>query len=39
MVGHGHGGLLERFNLLHKRLDLIRTVEKTELGVKVKMNE
>jgi hypothetical protein len=39
MVGHGHGWLIERFDLLDERLDLIRAVQETELGMEMEMNE
>jgi len=39
MVGHRHSGLIERFDLLDERLDLIRAVQETELGMEMKMNE
>ena len=39
MVGHRHGRLIERFDLLDERLDLIRAVEQTELGMEMEMNE
>jgi hypothetical protein len=39
MVGHRHSWLVKRFNLLDERLDLIRTIEQTELSVEMKMNE
>ena len=39
MVGHGHGRLIERFDLLDERLDLIRAVQETVLGMEVEMDE
>ncbi len=39
MVGHGHSRLIKRFNLLDERLDLIRAVQETELGMEVEMHE
>jgi len=39
MVGHGHGRLTERLDLLHERLDLIRAVEEAELGMQMEMDE
>lgn len=39
MIGHGHGRLIERFDLLDERLDLIRAVQETELGMKMEMDE
>jgi hypothetical protein len=39
MVGHGHRRLAKGFDLLDKRLDLIRTIEQTELGMEMKMDE
>ena len=39
MIGHRYSGLAEGFNLLDERLDLIRAVEQTVLGVKMKMHE
>src|SRR5215471_7020349 len=39
VIGYSDGGLAERFDLLNQRVDLIRPVEKAELGVDVEMNE
>ncbi len=39
MVGHCHSRLVKRFYLLDERLDLIRTVEQTELRMEMEMNE
>ena len=39
VIGYRDGGLAERFDLLNQRIDLIRPVEKAELGVDVEMNE
>jgi hypothetical protein len=39
MIGDGDGWLAERYDLLNQRVDLIRAVEKAELGVQVKVNE
>jgi hypothetical protein len=39
VIGYGDGWLAKRFDLLNQRIDLIRAVEKTELGVQVKVNE
>ena len=39
MVGHRHSWLIERFDLLDERLDLIRTIEQTELSMEMEMNE
>ena len=39
MIGHCYSGLAKGFNLLDERLDLIRAVEQTVLGVKMKMHE
>ena len=39
MVGHSHGRLVERFDLLNERLDLIRAVQETELGMEMEVNE
>jgi hypothetical protein len=35
MIGYGDGRLTVRFDLLNQRIDLIRAVEKAELGVQV----
>jgi hypothetical protein len=39
MVGHRHGRLIKRFDLLDERLDLIGAVEEAELGVEMEVNE
>ena len=39
MIGHRHGRLTEGLDLLDERLDLIRAVEQTELGVEMEMDE
>jgi hypothetical protein len=39
MVGHRHNRLAEGLDLLDERLDLIRTVQETELGMEIEMNE
>ena len=39
VIGHGHGRLSERFDLLDERIDLIRAVEKTVLGMEMEMDE
>ena len=39
MVGHRHGRLIERFDLLNERLDLIRAVQETELGMEMEVDE
>jgi hypothetical protein len=39
MVGHRHGWLVKRFDLLDEWLDLIRAVQETELCMEVEMNE
>jgi hypothetical protein len=39
MVGHGHSWLIEQFDLLDERVDLIRAVQETELGMEMEMNE
>ena len=39
VIGHGYGRLIEGFDLSNKRLDLIGTVKKTELRVKMEMNK
>ena len=39
MVGHGHGRLAKGLYLLDQRLDLVRAVQKTELGMEVEMNK
>ena len=39
MVGHGHSRLTKRFDLLDERLDLIRAVQETELGVEMEVHE
>jgi len=39
VIGYSDSGLAERFDLLNQRVDLIRPVEKAELGVDVEMNE
>lgn len=39
MIRHRHRRLVERFDLPDQRLNLIGAVEKTELGMKMKMDE
>ncbi len=39
VIGHGHGRLSERFDLLDERFDLIRAVEQAELGVEMQMDK
>ena len=39
VVGYRNAGLAEGFDSLNQRLDLIRPVEKAEMGVEVEMNE
>ena len=39
VIGHGHGRLPERFDLLDERIDLICAVKQTVLGMEMEMDE